>query len=109
MSLASHIVELSLTAPPERQWTGALQVLAQETEVSTGGLRKWIEDNIVFTILILIACAVLLGGLKGNLSRVLTVGGLSMVGLAYLGIATSENAAQGIGSFILGLIGIHTS
>lgn len=108
MSLAVQIVDMSL-ASPGWQPTGTVHVVAQETEVNTGGLRKWIEDNIVFTILVLIACAVLLGGLKGNLSRVLTVGGLSMVGLAYLGIATSQNAAQGIGSFILGLFGVHTS
>ncbi|MEU6562550.1 hypothetical protein [Nocardia nova] len=109
MSLAAHILELSSAAPPYKSPIGAHIVLAQDTEVSTGGLRKWIEDNIVFTILILIACAVLLGSLRGNLSRVLTVGGLSMVALAYLAIATSANAAQGIGNFLLGLLGIHTS
>ena len=101
MSLTSAVVELATTAPPH------VDVLAQTTEVSTGGLRAWIGDNIVFTILALIACVVLMGGLRGNLSKVFTVGGLSLVGLAFLGIAQSENAATGIGNWILGLFGIH--
>ncbi|KLL94332.1 hypothetical protein NJ76_31325, partial [Rhodococcus sp. IITR03] len=70
-------------------------------------VRAWIEDNIVFTILVLIACVVLMGGLRGNLSKVVTVGGLSLAGMAYLGVATNPNAATGIGNWILGLIGIQ--
>lgn len=48
-----------------------------------------------------------MGGLRGNLSKVVTVGGLSLVGMAYLGIATNTTAATGIGNWILGLIGIQ--
>jgi len=101
MSLASSLAELAITTIP----TG--DALAQTTEVSTTGVRAWIEDNIVFTILILIACVVLMGGLRGNLSRVVTVGGLSLAGMAYLGVATNPNAATGIGNWLLGLVGIQ--
>ncbi|MCD2114383.1 hypothetical protein NXT08_23650 (plasmid) [Rhodococcus pyridinivorans] len=101
MSLASSLAELAITTIP----TG--DALAQTTEVSTTGVRAWIEDNIVFTILILIACVVLMGGLRGNLSKVVTVGGLSLAGMAYLGVATNPNAATGIGNWLLGLVGIQ--
>lgn len=100
MSLASHFVDLTVTTGREAA------VLAQSTEVSTTGLRAWIEDNIVFTILALIACVLLGGGMRGNLSKVVSVGGLSLVGLAYLGIATNPGAARGIGNWALGLFGI---
>lgn len=101
MSLASSLAELAITTIP----TG--DALAQTTEVSTTGVRAWIEDNVVFTILILIACVVLMGGLRGNLSKVVTVGCLSLAGMAYLGVATNPNAATGIGNWLLGLVGIQ--
>ncbi|MFE5700471.1 hypothetical protein [Rhodococcus koreensis] len=101
-ALASTVVDLANAAYPAPDVT----TVAQQTEVSTGGLRTWIEDNIVFTILVVIACVILTGGLRGNLSKVFTVGGLTLVGLAYLGIATSESAANGIGNWALGLFGI---
>ena len=101
MSLASSFAEPAIASIP----TG--DALAQTTEVSTTGVRAWIEDNIVFTILVLIACVVLMGGLRGNMSKVVTVGGLSLVGMAYLGIATNANAATGIGNWLLGLVGIE--
>ena len=101
MSSASSLAELAITTLPRGD------VLAQTTDVNTTGVRTWIEDNIVFTILVLIACVVLMGGLRGNLSKVVTVGGLSLVGMAYLGIATNTNAATGIGNWLLGLVGIQ--
>ena len=101
MSLTSAVVELATTAPPP------LDVLAQTTEVSTGGLRAWIGDNIVFTILLLAGCVIGMGGMRGNLSKVVTVGGLSLVGLAWFSIAQSQSAATGVGNFLLGLIGIQ--
>lgn len=103
MSLASNFAELVTATVPRGD------ALAQTTEVSTTGVRAWIEDNIVFTILTLIACVVLMGGLRGNFSKVVTVGGLSLVGLAYLGIVTNPDAATGIGNWALGLIGIQTA
>ncbi|RYF53681.1 MAG: hypothetical protein EOO27_25565, partial [Comamonadaceae bacterium] len=92
--IASTVVALANAAHPVPD----ISIVAQETQVSTGGLRKWIEDNIVFTILVVIACVVLTGSLRGNLSKVFTVGGLTLVGLAFVGIATSETAAKGLGN-----------
>ncbi|EME19367.1 hypothetical protein [Rhodococcus triatomae] len=101
MSLTSAVVDLATTAPPH------VDVLAQTTEVSTGGLRAWISDNIVFTILLLGACVIAVGGMRGNLSKVVTVGGLSLVGLAYFSIAQSQSAATGVGNWLLGLFGVQ--
>ena len=106
-SLASTVIDVSITVTHPPLAADAV-TLAQSTDVNTGGLRAWIKDNIVFTILIALACVVLVGGLRGNLSRVFTVGGLGLFGLAYLGIATSESAATGIGNWLLGLVGIST-
>lgn len=100
MSLTSTVVDLALTPPN-------VDVLAQSTDVNTGGVRDWIGDNIIFTILILAACVIGIGGMRGNLSKVVTVGSLSLVGLAYFSIAQSETAATGIGNWMLSLIGIQ--
>ena len=89
-SLASTVIDVSIPATHPPLAADAV-TLAQSTDVNTGGLRAWIKDNIVFTILIALACVVL-------------VGGLGLFGLAYLGIATSESAATGIGNWILGLV-----
>ena len=103
MSLASSFAELATATFPRSD------ALAQTTEVSTTGVRAWIEDNIVVTILVLGGCVILMGGLRGNFSKVVTVGGLSLIGMAYLGIATNPDAATGVGNFLLGLIGIQTA
>ncbi|MFF1946574.1 hypothetical protein ACFVWF_31065 [Rhodococcus qingshengii] len=101
MSLTFTVLELANNSP------GTVDVLAQTTDVSTKGLRSWISDNIIFAILLLVACAVLMGSLRGNLSKVFTVGGLSLVGIAFFAIANSENAATGIGNFLLSLFNIN--
>ncbi|SED92615.1 hypothetical protein [Rhodococcus koreensis] len=105
-TIASTVVDLSnATANPLHG--PDVTTLAQEAEVKTDNLQAWIKNNVVFTILILLACVVLTGGLRGNLSKVFTVGGLGLVGLAYVGIASSQTAATGIGNFLLGLVGIR--
>lgn len=101
MSLTPTLADLAIAGSPN------VDVLAQTTEVSTGGLRAWIQDNVILVILLAIACVVLVGGFRGNLSRVFTVGGLSLVGMAYLGIASSKDASAGIGNWILSLFGVY--
>jgi membrane-bound ClpP family serine protease len=101
MSLTSTVVNLT-TIPPR-----TVDLLAQTTDVNTTGVRSWLGDNVVVTILVLIACAVLMGGLRGNLSKVFTVGGLALVGLAFFGIAQSDTAATGIGNWLLSLFGVQ--
>ncbi|MET4614105.1 hypothetical protein ABIC28_005118 [Rhodococcus sp. PvR044] len=102
MSLTSTVADLAIATPH-------VEVLAQQTDVNTSGLRKWISDNGVFTILALIACVILAGGMRGNLSKVFTVGGLSLVGIAFFSLSSSESAATGIGNWILSLFGINVA
>lgn len=82
-------------------------VWAQE-QVDTSNLRSWIQDNVFFVILVLAACVVGVGGMKGNFSKVVTVGGLSLVGVAFFAIATNQGAAASIGDWMLSLFGVST-
>lgn len=106
-TIATTVLDMSIAAthPPA---AGDVVTLAQTTDVNTGGLRAWIKDNVVFTILIAAACVVLIGGTKGNMSKVFTVGGLVLIGVAFLAIATSNSATTGVGNWLLGLVGIST-
>ncbi|MBF6215672.1 hypothetical protein IU436_27350 [Nocardia farcinica] len=81
-------------------------VLAQ-TEVSTGGLRQWINDNVFIVIIFLIACTIGLAANKGNVSSVVTKGGLSLVAIAFIVLAGSNDAVQGVGRWALSLFGIN--
>lgn len=82
-------------------------VVAQETEISTGGLRQWIQDNVVILLILLIACAIGLAANKGNVSEVVTKGGLSLVAIAFVVLAGSTDAIHGVGRFLLGLFNIE--
>ncbi|MBC7299807.1 hypothetical protein [Nocardia salmonicida] len=81
--------------------------LAQQTEVSTTGLRQWINDNAFVLIILLIACAIGLAANKGNVSAVVTKGGLSLVAILFFALAGSTGALSGLGAFLLSLIGIQ--
>ncbi|MBH0119238.1 MULTISPECIES: hypothetical protein [unclassified Rhodococcus (in: high G+C Gram-positive bacteria)] len=103
MSLITTAAHLAVATPV----TG--DVVAQSTEVTTTGVRAWIGDNIVFLIMLLIACAVLIGGLRANLSRVVTVGGLALIGIAYFALSSNKDASLGVGNWLLSLFGINVA
>jgi hypothetical protein len=73
---------------------------------STEGLQAWIRSNGAVTIIAVIACAILLGALKGNVSKVVTVGGLSLVGLVFVVLATNPGAQDALGQWGLRLFGV---
>lgn len=75
-------------------------------EPSTEGLTGWIRSNGAVTIIAIIACALLLGALKGNVSKVVTIGGLSVVGLLFVALAANQSAQDALGQWALGLLGI---
>lgn len=102
------IVDAIHTASPQVTSSGDVSVVAQ-TDVNTTGLKAWIQDNVFFVVLLLAACVVGFGGLKGNFSKVVTVGGLSLVGIAFFTIAITPDAANGIGSWLLGLFGVSAA
>lgn len=86
---------------PARQAT--VTYLAQP---STTGLTEWIRGNGAVTIIAVIACAILLGALKGNVSKVVTVGGLSLVGLLFVVLASNQGAQDALGQWGLSLFGL---
>ncbi|KXX55771.1 hypothetical protein ACVH9Z_25190 [Rhodococcus opacus] len=104
MSLASTVVDAALASPRPTQIGG--DFLAQETEVNTNNLKDWIGDNVFVVIFLLVVCAIALGALKSNFSKVLTVGGLSLVAITFFVLAGSQSAMNGLGAFFLSLFGV---
>ncbi|MFD7011421.1 hypothetical protein [Rhodococcus jostii] len=105
MSLASTVVDAAL-ASPKRTHIGG-DFLAQETEVSTANLKDWIGNNVFVVIFLLVVCAIALGALKSNFAKVLSVGGLSLVAIAFFVLSGSQSAMNGLGAFILSLVGVE--
>ena len=71
--------------------------------ISTGGLQRWIQDNIVPLVLLAIAVILLWIGGRGDNAGVArrTIG--LIIGLVALGIAVTGRGPQ-VGAFIAGLI-----
>jgi hypothetical protein len=78
-----------------------LDVYAQG--VSTGGLQKWIQDNVVPLVLLGIAVIILWIGGRGDNAGVARRSVGLLVGLVALGIAVSGKGPA-VGSFLAGLI-----
>lgn len=81
-------------------------LLADSSEVSTGGLKSWLKDNVIGIIFIAGAAAAGLGALKSNASRVLSITALLLVVLFLVGISGSAATQQTMSQFLLGLIGL---
>ena len=80
-----------------------IAALYAQGNVSTGGLQKWIQDNVVPLVLLAIAVILLwIGGRGDNAGGAGRWGGL-LIGLVALGIAVSGNGPA-IGNFLAGLI-----
>jgi len=80
----------------------ALTVVAQ-AELSTGGLRTWMLDNVVPLLLLAIAVLLLwLGGGKGDNAGVMRRVGGVIIALGVIGLAVS-GAGVDLGTWIAGL------
>ncbi|MFD6356722.1 hypothetical protein [Nocardia tengchongensis] len=106
MSFAASILELSMTTPSAHHLAGST-LLAETTEVNTTGVKKWILDNAIPLLILVIGAAALLGALKGNFSTVISKVGLSFFGIVMVVLAGSMGAVTGVGSYLLSLIGIN--
>jgi len=71
--------------------------------VSTGGLQKWIQDNVVPLILLTIAVILLWIGGRGDNAGVARRSVGLIIGLVALGIAVSGRGPD-VGKFLAGLI-----
>lgn len=101
MSLLSTALALHAAVPSSDH------TLLAATEVSTGGLRQWIADNVFFLILIMIGVVVAVsGGLKGNVSSVATKVGLTLAALGVFVLAGAPDAATSVGQWVVGLFGV---
>jgi hypothetical protein len=80
----------------------ALTVVAQ-AELSTGGLRTWMLDNVVPLLLLAVAVLLLwLGGGKGDNAGVMRRVGGVIIALGVIGLAVS-GAGVDLGTWIAGL------
>ena len=67
-------------------------LVAAPVAVDTSGIGNWLRDNAVKVILIVIGLVILMASRRGDHSRVVSVVGLSLIGLMVLGIAFSGSA-----------------
>ncbi|GAA2803590.1 MULTISPECIES: hypothetical protein [Crossiella] len=80
-----------------------LDTLAQGNQLQTGGITRWILENIVPLLLLLVALLLLwLGGSKGDNAGVMRRVGGVIVALAIIGLAVS-GAGVNIGKWIASL------
>ena len=81
----------------------ASNLAAAADQYGTGGLRKWLSDNVVTVIFLVIGIVLLLAAQKAHASKVMMVGGLSLIGLLWLGMASTGNVNH-VSSWLVGLV-----
>jgi hypothetical protein len=69
----------------------------------TGGITKWLQDNVVTLLVVLIGVVLLMAAHKANVSKVILTVGLGLVGLFWLGLAASGNTGE-VGMFLVNLV-----
>lgn len=79
------------------------QRLMPAVEYGTSGVTAWIQDNIVSLILLVLAVVMLWAGKQGNVSKIVTIAGCTLIGLVFLGIAVGDGTAVSIAKWILSL------
>ena len=67
--------------------------LAAPVAVDTSGIGNWLRDNAVKVILIVIGLVILMASRRGDHSRVVSVVGLSLIGLMVNGVFRELGAA----------------
>jgi hypothetical protein len=83
--------------------TTSIVELAQTGEITTGGLRGWLLDNVVPLLLLTVAVLLLwLGGGKGDNAGVMRRLGGVVIARACFGLAVS-GAGVNVGTWISGL------
>lgn len=84
-----------------------LDVVAQQTQIGTSGIREWILNNLLPLLLLSVAVMLLwLGGGKGDNAGVMRRVGGVIIALAVIGLAVNGTGVD-IGTFIAGLFSTH--
>ena len=68
----------------------------------TGGLKRWLQDNVVTLVILALGVVVLWSAKGGNISKGITIVGGVVVGLMVLALASGSNATD-LGNFLVGL------
>jgi membrane-bound ClpP family serine protease len=71
----------------------------------TTGLRAWLNDNVVQLLILLIGVVMLFASLKAQASKVVMIGGLTLVALLFLGLGASDSSRQQVSHWLMGLVG----
>lgn len=72
-------------------------------QYGTTGLTKWIQDNVITLVLLLLAVCVLWAARGGNISKGITIVAGLLLGVVVLGLASGNNA-QDIGDYFVNLV-----
>lgn len=72
-------------------------------EFGTSGITKWLQENVVTVLILLLALCVLWAARGGHIGKGITIAAGAVVGLVMLGLATGTNAAD-LGNWIVSLI-----
>lgn len=76
--------------------------LAAAGQYGTGGLKQWIQDNVITVVVLIAGVSVLWAARGGNIAKGVTIGAGVLIGLAVIGLATGNNASD-IGTFFIDL------
>lgn len=80
-----------------------LTFLAQEG-IDTGGVGDFLREQVVPPILGVGAIVLLAKAIRSSWSAVITIAGLSVIGLGWFGLSANPDAAMGVGTGIIRLI-----
>ena len=77
---------------------------AADDGFGTGGLARFINDNIVQIMLLIVAVAALAAAIKGKISQVVTVAVCAVVALMVLALSVNNGeAGKALGEWAVGL------
>jgi hypothetical protein len=91
-----------------RKLAAATRYLADVT-VSSDGISSWLKDNALPVIILVIGLALLGASRKGDTSKVMLTIGLTVMSLAVVAIGLDASLGMGIGKWVLGLVGVHST
>lgn len=75
-------------------------------EPGTGGLRQWMQDNVISALILCAGAVALFSGMTGRISKVVTIIGGSVLALTLVVLGTG-NTWESIGEWVVGLFGFN--
>ncbi|MFC9431485.1 hypothetical protein [Streptomyces sp. NPDC056987] len=75
-------------------------------DANTTGLNTWLQDNALNIGILVVGILIVFSSRKKDMASALTMGGISLFGLAIVGMSTGGTPME-VGTFLIGLIGIN--